>query len=309
MEFLRLLEDLRTPFLDKFFSVVTHLGEETFFIVLGVIFFWCINKKQGYYLLSIGFLGIMLNQVLKLIFRIPRPWVKDESFTIVESARGGATGYSFPSGHTQSSVGFFGGVARWGNNKALTIISIIICVLVPFSRMYLGVHTPLDVGVSFVLALALVFVFYPIISNCFENTKKMRILFSVMILMSVLYLAFVSLYKFPQDVDTKNLTHGIKNAYKMLGCTVGIFASFEIDRRFINFSTNGSFIAQLLKVVFGMVPLLIIKEGLKAPLGLIFSGSFIADSLRYFILVIFAGCIWPLTFKWFSKISKSKTGC
>lgn len=309
MEFLRLLEDLRTPFLDRFFSVVTHLGEETFFIVLGVIFFWCVSKKQGYYLLSIGFLGIMLNQVLKLIFRIPRPWVKDESFTIVESARGGATGYSFPSGHTQSSVGFFGGVARWGNNKALTIISIIICVLVPFSRMYLGVHTPLDVGVSFVLALALVFVFYPIISNCFENTKKMRILFSVMILMSVLYLAFVSLYKFPQDVDTKNLTHGIKNAYKMLGCTVGIFASFEIDRRFINFSTNGSFIAQLLKVVFGMVPLLIIKEGLKAPLGLIFSGSFIADSLRYFILVIFAGCIWPLTFKWFSKISKSKTGC
>ena len=291
MEFLRLLEDLRTPFLDRFFSVVTHLGEETFFIVLGVIFFWCVSKKQGYYLLSIGFLGIMLNQVLKLIFRIPRPWVKDESFTIVESARGGATGYSFPSGHTQSSVGFFGGVARWGNNKALTIISIIICVLVPFSRMYLGVHTPLDVGVSFVLALALVFVFYPIISNCFENTKKMRILFSVMILMSVLYLAFVSLYKFPQDVDTKNLTHGIKNAYKMLGCTVGIFASFEIDRRFINFSTNGSFIAQLLKVVFGMVPLLIIKEGLKAPLGLIFSGSFIADSLRYFILVIFAGCI------------------
>lgn len=309
MDFLRLLENLRTPFLDSFFSGVTILGEETIFIVLGVIFFWCVSKKQGYYLLSIGFVGIMLNQALKLIFRIPRPWVKDESFTIVESAREGATGYSFPSGHTQSSVGFFGGVARWGNNKALTIISIIICVLVPFSRMYLGVHTPLDVRVSFLIALTLVFVFYPIIHNCFENTKKMRILFAVMILMSVLYLAFVNLYKFPQNVDNENLSHGIKNAYKMLGCTVGILASFEIDRRFINFSTDGSFLAQILKIAFGMLPLLLIKEGLKAPLGLIFGGSFVADSLRYFILVIFVGCVWPLTFKFFSKIGKSKTGC
>ncbi len=309
MDFLRLLENLRTPFLDRFFSVITLLGEETIFIVLGVVFFWCVSKKQGYYLLSIGFVGIMLNQVLKLIFRIPRPWVKDKSFTIVDSAKEGATGYSFPSGHTQSSVGFFGGVARWGNNKALTVISIIICVLVPFSRMYLGVHTPLDVGVSFVLALALIFIFYPIIRNCFENTKKMRILFAVMILLSVLYLAFVNLYKFPQNVDDENLTHGIKNAYKMLGCTVGIFVSFEIDRRFINFSTDGSFMAQLLKAVFGMAPLLLIKEGLKTPLNLIFGGSYMADSLRYFILVIFVGCIWPLTFKYFSKIGNNKKGC
>lgn len=309
MEFLRFLEGLRTPFLDKFFSVVTLLGEETLFIVLGVIFFWCISKKQGYYLLSIGFIGIMLNQILKLFFRIPRPWVKDKNFTIVESARAGATGYSFPSGHTQSSVGFFGGVARFGNNKILTIISIIICVLVPLSRMYLGVHTPLDVGVSFVLALALVLILYPIIQNCFESTKKMRILFSVIILISILYLAFVNLYNFPENTDTDNLTHGIKNAYKMLGCSVGIFVCFEIDRRFINFSTNGSFVVQLLKVVLGMLPLLIIKEGLKTPLNLIFGGSFIADGLRYFILVIFVGCVWPLTFKWFNKICKNKKGC
>ena len=309
MDFLRFLEGLRTPFLDNFFSVVTLLGEETIFIILGVIFFWCVSKKQGYYILSIGFIGIMLNQILKLFFRVPRPWIKDKSFTIVESAKAGATGYSFPSGHTQSSVGFFGGVARFGNNKILTIVSIIICVLVPLSRMYLGVHTPLDVGVSFILALALVLILYPVIQNCFESTKKMRILFSVMILISVLYLAFVNLYNFPENTDNDNLTHGIKNAYKMLGCTLGIFICFETDRRFINFSTNGSFVVQLLKVVLGLFPLLLIKEGLKAPLNLIFGGSFVADSLRYFILVIFVGCVWPLTFKFFSKIGKSKTGC
>ena len=153
MEILRLLEGIRTPFLDSFFSVVTHLGEETFFIVLGIIFFWCIDKKEGYYILSVGFIGTIINQFLKLLFRIPRPWVRDKNFTIVESARSEATGYSFPSGHTQSSVGVFGSIARYEKAKWLRAVCIAICILVPLSRLYLGVHTPLDVGVSLVNAL------------------------------------------------------------------------------------------------------------------------------------------------------------
>ena len=96
MEFLKFLEGLRTPFGDAFFSAVTHLGEETIFILVGLLFFWCINKKQGYYILSVGFVGTVINQFLKLTFRVPRPWIKDSSFTIVESARAEATGYSFP---------------------------------------------------------------------------------------------------------------------------------------------------------------------------------------------------------------------
>ncbi len=301
MEILRFFESIRNPILDTFFSVITHLGEETFFIVFGLIFFWCISKKEGYYLLSVGFIGTILNQFLKLFFRIPRPWVKDKSFTIVESARAEATGYSFPSGHTQSSVGVFGSIARWEKSKALRGICIALCILVPISRMYLGVHTPLDVGVSVGIALVLIFVLYHIIKNCFEHTLKMRILFSSMVLLSVAYLLFVELYNFPADVDADNLSHGVKNAYKMLGCTLGISISFEIDRKYINFETNGNLLCQILKIVVGIIPLLLIKEGFRYPLNFIFGGSYAADGVRYLLLVIFAGCIWPMTFKWFNK--------
>ncbi|MBR6614667.1 MAG: phosphatase PAP2 family protein, partial [Lachnospiraceae bacterium] len=152
MEFLYFLEGLRTPFGDAFFSLITHLGEETLFIVAGLIVFWCIDKLQGYYLLIVGLTGTVINQFLKLWFRIPRPWVKDPEFTIVESARAEATGYSFPSGHTQSSVGIFGAVARWNKNMVVRVVCVVICVLVPLSRMYLGVHTPADVGVSIAVA-------------------------------------------------------------------------------------------------------------------------------------------------------------
>ena len=302
MSFLYFLEGLRNPVLDAFFSTVTHLGEETFFIVFGLIFFWCIDKKQGYYLLSIGFIGTVFNQFLKLLFRVPRPWVKDKNFSIVESARSEATGYSFPSGHTQSSVGVFGGIARWNKNKILRIICIVICVLVPLSRMYLGVHTPADVLVSLGIALILIFVLYPVIKNCFESKKTMRILFSLMLLLSLGFLAFVSFYKFPAGTDIDNLKHGTENAYKMLGCTIGIFIAYEIDDRFIKFETSGTIPSQILKFIIGLIPLLAIKEGLKAPFEIIFSGSYVGHGIRYLLLVIFAGCVWPLTFKYFAKL-------
>ena len=305
MEILRLLEGIRTPFLDSFFSVVTHLGEETFFIVLGIIFFWCIDKKEGYYILSVGFIGTIINQFLKLLFRIPRPWVRDKNFTIVESARSEATGYSFPSGHTQSSVGVFGSISRYEKAKWLRIICIVICVLVPLSRLYLGVHTPADVGVSLIISLVLVFGLFPFIQNCFEDTNKMRILFMGMIILSVLYCVFVNSYNFPKDTDVENLIHGVANAFKLLGCTLGVWIGFEVDRKYINFETKGNFLCQVLKFVVGLIPILAIKEGLKYPFDLLFGGSYIADGVRYLILVVFVVCVWPLTFSWFRKITKS----
>ena len=305
MEILRFLEGIRTPFLDGFFSFVTHLGEETFFIVLGIVFFWCVNKKEGYYILSVGFIGTIINQFLKLLFRIPRPWVRDKNFTIVESARSEATGYSFPSGHTQSSVGVFGSIARYEKAKWLRIICIAICVLVPLSRLYLGVHTPADVGVSLIISLVLVFGLFPFIQNCFEDTNKMRILFMGMIILSVLYCVFVNSYNFPKDTDVENLIHGVANAFKLLGCTLGVWIGFEVDRKYINFETKGNFLCQVLKFVVGLIPILAIKEGLKYPFDLLFGVSYIADGVRYLILVVFVVCVWPLTFSWFRKITKS----
>ena len=302
LAFLRFLENLRNPFLDAFFSLITLFGEETVFILLGILFFWCVNKKQGYYLLSVGFIGIVINQFLKLCFRIERPWVKDKNFTIVEPAREAATGYSFPSGHTQSSVGIFGGIARWNKNKVLRILLVALCVLVPVSRLYLGVHTPLDVGVSVIIALILIFVIYPIIYKGFENKKVMRSLLLFMTVITVVFLLYVNLFNFPKDIDGENLQEGIKNAYKMLGCTLGIWFSYELDSKFIKFDTKAPFFAQILKLVLGLIPLFAIKAGLKSPLYALFGGSYFADFIRYLLLVLFAGCIWPLTFKFFSKI-------
>lgn len=306
MEFLKLLEGIRTSFADAFFLTATTLGEELIFILVGLLFFWCIDKKHGYYILSVGFMGIVVNQFLKLIFRIPRPWVRDPDFKAVGGAIEEATGYSFPSGHTQSAVGTFGAIARIYKKIWVRIVCFAVCVLVPFSRMYLGVHTPADVVVSMIVAAVFVFAIYPIIGKIFENKRNMRIFFLCLTLLSSGYFIFVHAYNFPADVDAENLAHGIENAYKMIGCLLGLWLSYEIDERYVKFETKAVWWVQIIKLLLGLIPLLVIKEGLKAPFEMLFSGSYLAHGLRYFLLTAFAGCVWPLTFKYFNKIPKTR---
>jgi len=300
MAFLHFLEGLRNPVLDAFFSAITYFGDETLFIVIGLLFFWCIDKREGFYLLCVGLLGTIVNQFLKLFFRVPRPWIRDPEFTIVESAREAASGYSFPSGHTQTSVGVYGGVIRWTGKSVLSAVCMALCVLVPLSRMYLGVHTPADVGVSILVALALIFVLYPIMHRSMDNPRVMRMVFGMIVLLALGNLAFVNLYPFPADVDADNLAHGVKNAYTLLGCIVGVFTIWELDRKVIRFETKAPLPVQAVKLGLGFAMILGVKAGLKAPLYALTGGHHIADFVRYFLMVIFAG-LWPLTFPWLTK--------
>ena len=87
MQLLYALAELRTPFLDALLGALTNCGGELVFMAAAIIVFWCVSKSCGYYMLTVGFVGTIVNQFLKLVFRIPRPWVKDPDFQIVESAR------------------------------------------------------------------------------------------------------------------------------------------------------------------------------------------------------------------------------
>ena len=306
MSFLYFLENLRNPVCDTLFSLITHLGEETVFILVGILFFWCINKREGYYMLTVGLVGTVINQFLKMLFRIPRPWVKDPNFTIVESARAEATGYSFPSGHPQSAVGTFGSIARWNKQLWIRIVCIAVCLLVPLSRMWLGVHTPTDVGVSILVALLLVFGLYPIMNKAMDSKATMRVLMGVLCAVTVGFLLFVYLYPFPADIDPHNYESAMKNAWKMLGCLSALWLTYELDSAHTHFDTKAVWWAQALKLTLGLVPILLIKSLLKTPLQGLIGDIYVADGVRYFLITAFAGCVWPLTFAFWSKLGQKK---
>lgn len=303
MALLYWLEDLRIPIINELMLAITYLGDEIAFLVVALILMWCVDKKTGYYVLSVGFLGTITNQFMKLWFRVPRPWILDENFTILEQAREGASGYSFPSGHTQSSVGTFGSIAYITKNKFLRSICLIAVVLVPFSRMYLGVHTPLDVCVAAAMAGVLIFGLKPVIMG--KNERVFPIFLGIMVAVAVGFLCFVELYPFPSDIDPHNMESGLKNAYTLLGSLLGLVIVYIIDNKWLHFPTKAVWWVQVIKVGIGLGLALIIKNGFKAPLEAVF-GMLVGRSVRYFLIVIFAGIVWPLTFKWFASLGSKE---
>ncbi len=305
MEFLYLLEKIRMPGLNELMLTITHLGEETAFLAIALIIFWCVNKYDGYYLMGVGLFGNMANQFLKIVCRVPRPWVRDPNFTALEDAIPEAGGYSFPSGHSQTAVGTFGCIAVTQKNRILRAICIAFMILVPFSRMYVGVHTPADVLVGSAMALIMVFAFRPLMLG--NGKKNIPWVFAVLTVLSLAYLLFVELYSFPADIDTHNYASAVKNGYTFLGCFVGVLIVWFADEKKLHFENGAIWWAQILKAVLGLAVVLAVKSGAKILLEMVFGEEETVmwiRALRYCLIVVVAGIVWPLTFKWFAKLGR-----
>ena len=301
MELLYWFESIRMPWLDTLTSLITHLGEETLFMVAALFVFWCVDKRRGYYLLTVGFVGTLINQWLKIVCRVPRPWVKDPNFTIVESARAQAAGYSFPSGHTQCAVGYLGGIARFTNRIWLRVVCIVLALLTALSRMYLGVHTPADVGVSLVVAVVLVLVLYPLIESTLWFPNRMYVIIGGMLALALAFVGFVELYPFPANVDAVNLAEAVKNAYTMAGAVAGVLVVYAFDSKVLQFPTRAPWWGQLVKLAVGLALVVLVKTLLKAPLLSLCGGHEAAHAVRYFLVVLVAGGVWPMSFRFFER--------
>jgi len=304
MQLLYVLEQLRTPAVTKALSALTYFGGVYGFMVLSIIVFWCIDKRCGYFMLSLGFLGTVINQFLKILFRIPRPWVLDPSFEPVESAVADAGGFSFPSGHTQNVFATFGGIFAWTKKTWLKIVCAVMIVLVAFSRMYLGVHTPLDVGVSVVIGVLLLLVLYPLFRDLEAHPNRFYGVLAVLAVLLAAFLLYSYLWPFPDwmyaEEHVVNLIEARHNASILTGALAALTIAYTLDLRRTRFDTKAIWWAQILKVVIGLVVTLALIEGTKAVLG----RSDIVTGLRYFLGVLFAAGVWPMTFGWFGRLGK-----
>ena len=308
MELLYALEQIRVPWLTSLLSYLTYFGGLYGFMVLSIIVFWCIDKRCGYFMLALGFVGTVINQFLKILFRIPRPWVLDPKFKPVESAIADAGGFSFPSGHTQNVFATFGGVFAWTKKVWLKVICVVMIVLVAFSRMYLGVHTPLDVGVSCAAGILLLAVLYPVFRSVEEHPNRMYGFIAALALLTLAFFLYSFLWPFPDWMYAEehfvNITEARHNASILTGALVGMTIGYTLDLNKIRFRTEAKWWAQILKVVIGLVLTLAIIEGPKFVLG----KSELVTGIRYGLGVLFATGVWPMTFRWFGSLGKKQAG-
>ena len=202
INFLLFLQNFRVgyfEFLDKFFLSVTVFGEFWLPTIICAIVYWCFDFKAGIYLFSLESFNIFLTHFFKMIACVYRPWVLDSRIQPSSLAIPYAKGYSFPSGHSAMSSSVVGGVAFIQRRNVKLCVSLIFLVLlIGFSRLWLGVHTPQDVICGLLTGLILIFVINSLINWAEQNKDRYLFLMpviNILAIIALLYVVFFNSYR------------------------------------------------------------------------------------------------------------------
>lgn len=143
-----LYENVRCPFLNTFFELVTHLGDGGIFwiAIAAILLIFKKTRKTGLIMgIALVFGLLTCNLGLKPLVARIRPYdlMAEQGVTIDILLSKVPHDFSFPSGHTVAS--FEGAVAIFTQNKKWGTVALITAFLVAFSRVYLYVHYPTDI--------------------------------------------------------------------------------------------------------------------------------------------------------------------
>ncbi|WP_461809748.1 phosphatase PAP2 family protein [Faecalimonas sp.] len=301
MNFLRFLEGIRSPLLNGFFQFITYFGQELLIIAFICTLYWCVNKRFAYILGFTYFTAGLCVQTLKITFRIPRPWILDPNFHPVKSAVPAATGYSFPSGHTQGATSLFAPLALHTKKRIMSFCCICAFLLVGFSRMYLGVHTPKDVLVSMGISLLFAWLITHFSSVLLDKKDYQKYIFlcltSIAILISIYALLLLQSGKISQKYASDCL--------KACGAGIGFAFGWYIEQTYLAFDVKTKHIyTQFLKVIVGLSITFLIKLVLSYFIG----NNIFAKMVEYFILVLWILVIYPYCFSQIQKYPLQKSG-
>ena len=253
IEFLLFLQDIRLSMPDvvyQFFILISNTEFQYFFPVLLMAFlFWCIGEKEGELLMfNFGFSNIV-GYVLKNIVKQPRPWLLDPDLHPTDEAKAGAPRYSLPSGHTTSAVSGYGTMAWICRERRIAAILLLsLAILIPFARMFLSVHTPLDIIVGTVIALVVCCVNYKILNWSYTSARN-RMYVLIGYLIAGLILSIVC-----------DLFAGKPLSNKMCGFCVALPLCLIIKERYLDFGISASFRERFIASIPGLFIVMAIME-------------------------------------------------
>ena len=270
--------------------------------------YWCQDKKAGCIMAFSLSVGSLANHILKLTFCIERPWLLDARITPPEIAIRNQGGYSFPSGHAQLAAGYLIGTAVWaGRKKALSALCIIALILIGFSRVYLGVHTLLDVLAGVLEAAVLLWLFSRLINWFWDDAKRTAFVSAALVVIAMASAVYFFMKPYPLHFDTSGkLLTDPKNMITLsgVGATIGFAAGLYLERRFIRFSTAVPPKVKITRLIVGIIVYLPLYYFGTTLMSMIVS-SLLFGLIFNIILWLFTLAGYPLLFK---KI-KALGGC
>ncbi len=245
IEYLLFLQDIRNASGDlfaPFFLWLTDFSVSLWPIILMYFVYWTCDRNVGKRLIFGHSGALLMNGFLKLVCCVNRPWIRCDEIEPYGDVKGGATGYSFPSGHSTNVTSIFGGIGFWQRKKhiVITIVSFAIVVLTMFSRNYLGVHTPQDVIVGCLAAIVMMILANFIESWTDKNIKRDLYVIIGGLLLCVVLIIFYETKSYPlvyNDagellVDPKKM---IADSFEGIGAISAYVICRYFERRYFDF--------------------------------------------------------------------------
>ena len=200
--FIRFVQTAASEPLNAFFLFITSLGYEIAIQAIIIAILFGINFRKGFLILQLTMVNAVATGFFKNFFALPRPFnvdaaVQTPGYTpdpaAVLTGQDAETFFSplpekavahfrlhrlnsfgFPSGHTSSAMALWGAMAVLFKDWWIRAGCILLMLLIPFSRIYLGRHFPADVLGGYMLGGGLLFLFYRYV---FTNAGVQAVLF------------------------------------------------------------------------------------------------------------------------------------
>lgn len=270
-------------------------------VALAAVIYWCVDKHAGISVILSYAFSFTLNQTVKNIACVYRPWLRDPRLHVAPEAASSATGYSFPSGHTVTAASILGGISVWKRDSKRTVAFLsLLILLTAFSRNWLGAHTIADVVTALFVAAAGILAVNCMLHHVNENPGKDTAVFVAGTAVSVILLIFLNLKKYPADytADGKIIAdpyNMLTDCYTACGLLCGTLAGWWTERRFVNFTADGTAGRKILRGTAGIVILAVLYAGLGPALS--FCGGHISHLIKYFVIAFFVTCGYPALVK------------
>lgn len=249
-ELVLFLQSLSSEYLTAFFKFFTEIGRSSYFVPLILVIIFGVSFRAGYIMLHLVIWNGIVTELLKNVFALPRPANVDSTVQLFEKGYPNPThfkdmgaksflgglpqqvvdslranpidSWGFPSGHTSSALTVWGYIFMAFRKTWIRVLSVVMIIFIPLSRMYLGRHFLADVLGGFLIGFIMLAVFYNLFFNktsfmdyLFEQAGKIRLdLKSLLFLTYSLAIPFLLLLI--PHIDPEN-------SARLLGLNIGFF--------------------------------------------------------------------------------------
>jgi membrane-associated phospholipid phosphatase len=270
-----------SPEMDLPFKILTFMGNESFFLLLLPLIYWCVDRRIGSRLIILFLLSAYINVLFKYLAGQPRPFTYDARVRSIIQETGGG----LPSFHTQSTVVVWGYLVSQFRRPWLWALSIFLMVFIPISRVYLGVHFPTDLIGGYFIGVILLLGFLktegPILEWLQNRGLAVQLVIAAVIPL-ILVLAVPGIGK-----------NGVTTAASLMGTGIGLV----LENRWVKFETGGKGLKKVLRYGLGILVVFALWLGLRS----VFAGlepSLLFRFIRYCLIGLWASFGAPLVFTW-----------